>query len=204
MAVEGSKIGSPTVQSLTYDYLAKTEKKPYVGIIHRLDRVTTGMLLVAKKKSALKLFNEIFRIRQIQKTYLALSDCQPLIPEATLRHYLFQDKELRKAILFDQEKAKTKECRLHYSHVANSDMGYTLFKVALLTGKYHQIRAQLSSIECPIIGDEKYGSKAVYYNQSIGLHAWQLQFVDPITKEAISLKAMPPTDPFWEDFKKYF
>jgi len=204
MAVEGSKIGSPTVQSIVFDYLAAKEKKPYVGIVHRLDRVTTGVLLVAKKKSVLKALNEIFRVREIKKTYLALSDHKPKLQESILEHHLFQDKEKRKAILFDQAQKKTKTCRLQYTHIASSNMGYHLFKVALLTGKYHQIRAQLSSINCPIIGDEKYGSQAAYYDKAIGLHAWQLQFIDPITKESISLRANPATDPFWNDFKKYF
>ena len=113
-------------------------------------------------------------------------------------------RDRRKAILFNQAQEKTKICRLQYEHIASSDMGYHLFQVALLTGKYHQIRAQLSSIDCPIIGDEKYGSQAAYYDKAIGLHAWQLQFVDPITQADVSLLATPPTDPFWNDFKKYF
>ena len=93
MAVEGSKVGSPTVQSIVFDYLAAKEKKPYVGIVHRLDRVTTGVLLVAKKKSVLKALNELFRVRTIQKTYFALSDHQPSLQENTLEHHLFQDRE---------------------------------------------------------------------------------------------------------------
>jgi len=204
MAVEGSKIGSPTVQSIVFNYIAEKEKKPYAGIVHRLDRVTTGVLVVAKKKSVLKELNEIFRLRQIKKTYLALSDQKPLLPTATLEHHLLQDKEKRKAILFDNAQTKTKVSRLVYEHIASSDMGYHLFKVDLLTGKYHQIRAQLSSINCPIVGDEKYGSKAAYYTRAVGLHAWQLQFIDPTTQKQISLKTNPPTDPFWNDFKKMF
>ena len=202
MAVEGSKVGSPTVQSLVLEYLAKTEKKPYVGMVHRLDRVTTGVLLVAKKKSTLKLLSEYFRERQIQKTYLAISDHAPAIPEELLTHHLVQNKELRKALLFDQPQTKSKECRLRYQHIASSDMGYYLFKIALLTGKYHQIRAQLAAINCPIIGDEKYGSKAAYYKREVGLHAWQLQFIDPATQVPIHLTASPPTNPFWRDFKE--
>ena len=202
IAVEGSKGGSPTVQSTIYDYLAKKRKKPYVGMVHRLDRVTSGVILIAKKKSVLLLLNEIFRERQIQKTYIALSDVAPKIPKALLEHHLLQDRTERKAILFDSPQSKSKLCRLRYEYIQPSDMGYHLIKVALLTGKYHQIRAQLASINCPIVGDEKYGSKAAYYKRAIALHAWQLQFVDPITKNNILLKARPPIDPFWNDFKE--
>lgn len=202
MAVEGSKIGSPTVQSLIFNYLSQKEKKPYTGMVHRLDRVTTGVLLIAKKKSILKELNEQFRIRLVQKTYLALSDQVPTQEKARLVHHLSQDRKQRKAVLFDHPKADTKECRLEYQHLGNSDMGYQLFQVNLLTGKYHQIRAQLSSINCPIVGDEKYGSKAAYYKGEVALHAWQLQFEDPIEKKAIQIKATPPNNPFWNDFKE--
>lgn len=202
MAVEGSKVGSPTVQSLIFNYLSQKEKKPYTGMVHRLDRVTTGVLLIAKKKSILKELNEQFRVRQVQKTYLALSDQAPTQEQLSLTHHLFQDKEKRKAILFNQPTKNTKECRLEYQYVAKSDMGYHLFQVNLLTGKYHQIRAQLSSINCPIVGDEKYDSKAAYYKGEVALHAWQLQFEDPIEKKAIKVTAHPPNNPFWNDFKE--
>ena len=143
-------------RSLIFNYLNQKEKKPYTGMVHRLDRVTTGVLLIAKKKSILKELNEQFRVRQVKKTYLALSDQAPNQKEALLTHHLSQDRAQRKAILYDQPKADTKACRLEYQHLTNSDMGYHLFQVNLLTGKYHQIRAQLSSINCPIVGDEKY------------------------------------------------
>jgi len=201
MAVEGSKVGSPTVQSLIFNYLSQKEKKPYTGMVHRLDRVTTGVLLIAKKKSILKELNELFRIRQIQKTYLALSDQAPKQEKSILVHHLLQDRDKRKAILFDHPKAGTKECRLEYQHLAHSDMGYHLFQVNLLTGKYHQIRAQLSNINCPIVGDEKYDSKAAYYKGEVALHAWQLQFEDPIEKKVVKITAPPPNNPFWNDFK---
>lgn len=201
MAVEGSKVGSPTVQSLIFNYLSSKEKKPYTGMVHRLDRVTTGVLLIAKKKSILKELNEQFRVRQVQKTYLALSDKSPLQPQARLVHHLTQDRTQRKAILFDEPKTGSKECRLEYQYLDSSDMGYHLLKINLLTGKYHQIRAQLSSINCPIVGDEKYGSKAAYYKGEVALHAWQLQFEDPVDKRIIKVKATPPDNPFWNDFK---
>ena len=203
MAVEGAKVGSPTIQSIVHNYLSETVKKPYVGIVHRLDRVTSGVVLVAKKKSALIALNEIFRERQIEKTYLAISDSAPDKPHALLSHHLLQDREKRMAILLDTPQTGTKECRLRYEYIKNSDMGYHLFKVALLTGKYHQIRAQLANINCPIVGDEKYGSKAAYYKRAVALHAWQLKFVDPMTKLPISLKASPPDNPFWNDFKVF-
>ena len=202
MAVEGSKGGSPTVQSTIYDYLAEKHKKPFVGMVHRLDRVTSGVILIAKKKSVLRLLNEIFRERQIQKTYLALSDSAPIVPNALLEHHLLKDTEQRKAILFDTPQAKTKECRLRYEYLQQSDKDYHLMKIELLTGKYHQIRAQLASIGCPIVGDEKYGSTTAYSKRAITLHAWQLQFTDPTTKTNILIKAPPPINPFWNDFKE--
>ena len=166
MVVEGTKAGSPTIQSFLYDYLHQTEKKPYVGTVHRLDRVTTGVVLLAKKKSALKLINEQFQKGIIKKSYLALSDKAPDQKEDLLTHYLFQDRELKKAIVTKATYPKTRECKLKYQHIANSDMGYHLFQVDLLTGRYHQIRAQLADIHCPIVGDEKYGSCLLYTSPS--------------------------------------
>ncbi len=201
MVVEGAKSGSPTVQSFIADHLQQTEKKPYVGIVHRLDRVTTGLVLLAKKKGALKLINEQFQKGVIKKSYLALSDKEPEQKEALLTHYLSQERDLKKTIVRDANYPKAKKCRLKYQQLASSDMGYHLFKVDLLTGRYHQIRAQLADIHCPIVGDEKYGSVAAYYHREIALHAWQLQFEDPIEKVPVLVSATPPVNPFWNDFK---
>ena len=201
MVVEGAKTGSPTVQSIIYEHLYQSQKKPYVGIVHRLDRVTTGVLLVAKKKSVLKLLNEQFQKRQIKKTYLALSDQQPSKRSDFLTHHLAQDRLTKKAIVHQQATPSTKECKLIYDYLERSDMGYHLFKVQLLTGRYHQIRAQLADIHCPIVGDEKYGSKAAYYQREVALHAWELQFEDPIEKSRVCLQATPPNNPFWNDFE---
>jgi len=112
-----------------------------------------------------------------------------------------QDRELKKAIVRNPDYPKARKCRLNYQQVDSSDMGYHLFMVDLLTGRYHQIRAQLADIGCPIVGDEKYGSVAAYYQREVALHAWRLQFEDPITKEPIRVNAPPPTNPFWRDFK---
>lgn len=177
LITEVNPFESPTVESLVFDYLARTKKKPYVGVVHRLDRVTSGVMVFAKKKSILKKLNTLFQEKQVQKTYWAITQRLPESSSGTLEHFLFKDQKNKKAVIFPGKKKDAKPCKLDYQLLIESN-GLFLLEVKPLTGRFHQIRAQLAFVGCPIIGDEKYGSTRELKRLSIGLHARKLSFPD--------------------------
>ena len=189
--VERNPFG-PSVESLAYAHLAKKRGNPYVGIIHRLDRVTTGVVLVAKKKGALKELNEQFRLRKVRKTYLAMVDKAPPQAEATLTHWLEKDQQEKRAQVVDTASGQGSECTLSYRQLWVDDNGRALLEVSPITGKYHQIRAQLAAIGCPIVGDLHYGAAEAYQPNQIMLHAWKLAFFDPAKKRRLEVEAAAP------------
>ncbi|MCB0592788.1 MAG: RNA pseudouridine synthase [Lewinellaceae bacterium] len=189
--VERNPFG-PSVESLAYAHLAKKRGNPYVGIIHRLDRVTTGVVLVAKKKGALKELNEQFRLRKVRKTYLAMVDKAPPQAEATLTHWLEKDQQEKRAQVVDTASGQGSECTLSYRQLWVDDNGRALLEVSPITGKYHQIRAQLAAIGCPIVGDLHYGAAEAYQPNQIMLHAWKLAFFDPAKKRQVEVEAAAP------------
>ena len=191
LIVERSPFEHPTIESLVWEYLSGQLKKPYLGIVHRLDRVTSGVLLLAKKKQALKLLNEQFRLKQIQKTYLALTEREPPAKQGKLIHWLETDQKNKRALIHTKDGRNRALVELNYEVVEKQEQAY-LLKINPLSGKFHQIRAQLAAINCPIIGDEKYGSSIEYPDRTIALHAWQLDFHDPLSKGLIQLSAPPP------------
>ena len=179
--------GFESVEQLIFDYL-KTQKphnEPFVGVVHRLDRAVSGVLVLAKKKSILKLLNQQFAERLTEKKYQAIVENRPAKDKDTLKHFLFVNNKLKKAEVFLTEQKNTHECQLSYHFVKKVDNGF-LLDIKLWTGKFHQIRAQLSSIGCPIVGDEKYGAKTIFKKDSIALHAVQLSFFDPLTNEKLT------------------
>lgn len=181
----------PSVEDWAQHYISKYEKKTYVGIIHRLDRSVSGALLLAKRKAALKDLNEQFRERRVQKTYLALVENEPPQAQGTLTHWLRKDQAAKKALVFDKKVKDSVECRLDYKIAGKNDAGFIL-EIQLHTGKFHQIRAQLAAIGCPILGDSKYGAILPYQPEAIALHAWRLSFLDPLTSDQILLEAPLP------------
>lgn len=186
----------PSVEDWAQHYISKHEKKPFVGIIHRLDRSVSGALLLAKRKAALKDLNEQFRERQVQKIYLALVEKTPPQAQGTLTHWLCKDQAAKKAIVFDKPVKDTAECRLDYQIIGKNNAGIIL-EIQLHTGKFHQIRAQLAAIGCPILGDRKYGAALPYQPEAIALHAWKLRFRNPLTNDQIMLEApVPPSFTF--------
>jgi 23S rRNA pseudouridine1911/1915/1917 synthase len=200
LIVENNPFESPTVESLVEDHLKKSKKKPYVGIVHRLDRVTSGVMVFAKKKGILRLLNESFRLKQIQKVYYAIVDQKPPEQEGTLRHFLFKDQKNKRAEIFTTAENGTNPCALHYKVLHNSDQ-YYLLEIIPESGKFHQIRAQLSFVGCPIVGDEKYGSKTEYQPLSICLHARELGFNNPTNNnKKENYKANLPTSTPWSAF----
>ncbi|KAA3622079.1 MAG: RNA pseudouridine synthase [Bacteroidetes bacterium] len=177
LITEVNPFESPTVESLVFDYLSGEKKKPFVGVVHRLDRVTSGVMVFAKKKSILKKLNILFQEKQVRKTYWAITERLPGPSSGTLGHYLFKDQKNKRAEIFPGKHKGAKPCKLEYKLLKESN-GLFLLEIKPLTGRFHQIRAQLAFVGCPIIGDEKYGSTTEFPRLTIGLHARELSFSD--------------------------
>ncbi|WP_299781513.1 RluA family pseudouridine synthase [uncultured Formosa sp.] len=193
---EKSPFENNTVENQVFNHILKTKKKPYVGVIHRLDRVTSGVLIFAKKKSILVEFNSLFSTRKVQKTYLAIVKNKPEKTKGHLVNFLVKNNLEKRADIVQSKSKDSLDCRLTYNVIAQNDFGY-LLEVKPKTGRFHQIRAQLSNIGLPIIGDEKYGSDIKYLPLSVCLHAWKLTYEDSSTKESKTFVAPLPKNKFW-------
>lgn len=178
---------------------AKAKNAAFVGIVHRLDRVTSGAMVFAKKKNSLKKLNLQLSSRKTKKTYLAIVENLPPNKEGTLRHHLVKNQKGKRADIFKNAKKGSVECTLSYALLRSSANGH-LLRIELETGRFHQIRAQLAHVGCPIIGDEKYGATKKYLPLAVCLHAWQLEFRDPINDEEVVCQADVPRTRFWQDF----
>ena len=201
LSVEKSPYGEPTIESMVFDHVSKAYKNPYIGIIHRLDRVTTGVLLFAKRKSTLRKINEQFRNREVQKTYLAIVEKAPSEAKATFVNLLYKDTATRKGLVSPTKIKGSIEATLSYEVIGENEYGH-LLEVKPITGKFHQIRVQLAHIGCPILGDAKYGATKNISPNSIALHAWQLAFTNPTTDTAIELIAPLQKNDWWKGFEE--
>lgn len=201
LIVEENPFESPTVESLVFDYLKQAKPRPFLGIVHRLDRVTSGVLVMAKKKSTLRNLNEQFAQRRVRKTYLAVVETAPEIRNGELQHWLLKDQKNKKAIIYNHNQKGAKKVKLKYKTLEQKE-SRVLLEIEPLTGKFHQIRAQLASIGCPVAGDEKYGSKIPPMGRSIALHAWKLQLLDPLTNEVVNLQAPTPGELYWDGLER--
>jgi 23S rRNA pseudouridine1911/1915/1917 synthase len=188
ISVEKQRGVSDTLEDRVAAYLGQQNRHFFLGIVHRLDRPTSGLVLMAKKKSALKDLNQQFAERNIQKTYLAL--VQGTMPQAQgeLQHYLLKDPAQKKAWSFDSPGPGRDLARLSY-HLLDVKNENSLLEIALHTGRYHQIRAQLGAMGCPVLGDHLYGSTLSFTENAIALHAWKLLFSDPGSKKKLELVA---------------
>lgn len=193
---EKSPFEDNTVEDQVFNHLLKVKPKPYVGVIHRLDRVTSGVLLFAKKKSILVKFNALFSSRHVQKTYLAIVANKPPKDKGQLDHFLIKNRLEKKAEIVQSKSKDSLACNLSYELIGKNDFGY-LLKVQPKTGRFHQIRAQLAHIGLPIVGDGKYGSNKKYLPLSVCLHAWKITYQDSVSKENISFEAALPKNDFW-------
>jgi 23S rRNA pseudouridine1911/1915/1917 synthase len=185
-----------TIENQVINHICKKKKKPYVGVIHRLDRVTSGVLVFAKKKSVLVQFNTLFSSRKVQKTYLAIVKNKPENNHRRLVNFLVKNNLEKRADILQSKTKDTLDCILSYKVLGKNDIGY-LLEVKPKTGRFHQIRAQLAHIGLPIIGDEKYGSDQDYFPLSICLHAWKLSYQVPNSKELNTFEAAMPKNKFW-------
>ncbi len=197
IVVETMPQGFLSVESMVKQYLSTTKKQPFVGVVHRLDRPVSGVLLFAKKKSILKSLNEQFSRRLVEKTYLAWVQTPPAEATQILVHWLLTDNTTRKATIQPPKTPKAALCKLSYTQLNNlmpyiqeeGVGGGVILRVRPETGKFHQIRAQLSAIGCPIVGDEKYGAALPFMPNAIALHAASLLFFDPLSQQKIVLTA---------------
>ena len=192
--VQGDKTGDIPLSEHLKAYLKKKYNKPgeaYLGVVHRLDRPTTGVVLFAKTSKALSRLNAMFADKaQVQKTYWALVDAMPPTTEGTLTHWLVRNEKQNKSVAHNKEVQQSKKAVLHYKLLKSFDH-YHLLEIDLITGRHHQIRAQLAAIGLHIKGDLKYGAKRSNPDGGICLHAYKLTFEHPVKKEIISIEAAP-------------
>ncbi len=200
--VQGDITGDETLGDLVKDYLKKTYNKQgnvYLGIPHRLDRPTSGLVIFAKTEKALVRLNALFKTNTVKKTYWAIVDKVPNEPEGTLIHSIIRDTKANKSVALPVESKRGKLAKLDYKLIAASKT-YYLLEVLLHTGRHHQIRAQFAAIGLHIKGDLKYGFPRSNPDGGICLHARSITFEHPVRKEEITVVADPPSDNLWTAF----
>lgn len=200
---QSDKSGDAAIDSEIKKYLAEKYNKPgevFLGVIHRLDRPVSGVMLFARTSKALERMNEIFRTREVKKTYVAIINERPPDDEAVLSHYLKKNEKQNKTYVYDNEVKGSKIASLTY-HLAGRSERYFLLEIELHSGRHHQIRAQLSKIGCPVKGDLKYGYPRSNDDGSICLHARRLEFIHPVRKEKVSITAQLPQGDVWKLFR---
>ena len=198
--VQGDKTGDKPLSDVVKEYIKDKYDKPgnvYLGVVHRLDRPTTGLVIFAKTSKALTRLNAMFVSKDVNKTYWALVHSMPPKPNDTLINWLKKNPKNNKSTAYIKEIKDSKKAILHYSVLKTLDR-YVLLEVELETGRHHQIRCQLSNIGCIIKGDLKYGADRSNKDASIHLHARHIEFMHPVTKENISISAPLPKDPLWQ------
>ncbi|MBO7200925.1 MAG: RluA family pseudouridine synthase [Bacteroidales bacterium] len=202
--VQGDKTGDACLVEILKDYLKEKYNKPgrvYCGLVHRLDRPVSGLVIFAKTDKALSRLTKQIKDREIKKIYWAIVKGMPEQHEGTLVNYLKRNEKQNKSYIVSEGTANAKLAVLDYKLIGHSAGGYSLLEVELHTGRHHQIRAQLAGMGCPIKGDLKYGYQRSNPDGSISLHARRLQFVHPVKKEPVELVAdVPNTDNLWKAF----
>ncbi|MDR0989041.1 MAG: RluA family pseudouridine synthase [Prevotellaceae bacterium] len=201
--VQGDKTGDTPLSQTVQQYLKERHQKPgnvFIGVVHRLDRPVSGLVLFAKTSKALTRLNELFQRGEIKKTYWAIVKNPPPQPEAELVHFLTRNEAKNRSYAHTAEVKGSKKAILHYRLLAQSE-NYYLLEIELKTGRHHQIRCQLAAIGCPIKGDLKYGFARSNPDASISLHARRIQFVHPVSKEWIEVKAPVPEETLWKSFR---
>ena len=200
--VQGDDTGDRTLADDVKEYLKVTYNKPgnvYLGIPHRLDRPTSGIVVYAKTEKALIRLNEMLRGSGVKKIYWAIVDKRPQKEKATLVHYIVRNSENNKSTAYSVEKNGSKIAKLDYTLLSSSD-NYHLLEINLHTGRHHQIRAQLAAIGLHIKGDLKYGAARSNRDGGICLHARSITFIHPVKKTEMKIIAPPPQDNLWSCF----
>ncbi|GAB3177811.1 RluA family pseudouridine synthase [Telluribacter humicola] len=200
--VQGDATGDKCLLDMVKDYIAEKYNKPgavFLGTVHRLDRPVSGLVVFARTSKALERMNELFRKRDVQKIYWAVVRERPPQSKGKLVHWLSKDEAKNVTTAYDYEAPGTQRAELSY-RVLGEINKYYLLEVTPITGRPHQIRVQLASMNSPIRGDLKYGYPRPNTDGSINLHARRLYFVHPVKKEPIICRAGVPSNPFWEEF----
>ncbi len=198
--VQGDKTGDTPLSEIVKAYIKDKYNKPgevFLGVTHRLDRPTSGVVLFARTSKALTRLNEMFKSHEkIKKTYWAIVQNAPKQPQAKLENWLVRNEKQNKSYVAKPGTKDAKLAVLTYSTISTSD-NYTLLEIQLETGRHHQIRCQLAAIGCPIKGDLKYGAKRSNPDGGISLHARQIAFIHPVSKQEICITAPVPNDKLW-------
>lgn len=197
--VQGDKTGDTPLSDIVKQYIKEKYNKPgnvFLGVVHRLDRPVSGLVVFAKTSKALSRLNEMFRTGDVHKTYWAIVKKNDIAQEATLTDWLTRNERQNKSYAHNREVPGAKKAVLSYKVRSMSD-NYMLLEVRLMTGRHHQIRCQLAHMGCPIKGDLKYGSPRSNPDGSISLMSRRMEFVHPVSKETIAVEAPVPDDRLW-------
>lgn len=200
--VQGDKTGDTPLSDIVKAYIKEKYTKPgnvFLGVVHRLDRPVSGIVVFARTSKALSRLNEMFRDGEVHKTYWAISRNTPERDEGTLTGWIVRNERQNKSYVYDREVPQSKKAMLMYKVIGRSD-NYTLMEVRLMTGRHHQIRCQLAAMGCPIKGDLKYGARRSNPDGSISLMARRIEFVHPVSKNTVSVEAPLPSDNLWREF----
>ena len=204
--VQGDKTGDRPLSDIVKDYIKEKYQKPgavFLGVVHRLDRPVSGLVVFARTSKALTRLNKMFAEGEVHKTYWALVKNAPQKTEDTLTHWLVRNEKQNKSYAYATEKPNAKKAILKYRLIGKSD-NYSLLEVQLMTGRHHQIRCQLAAMGCPIKGDLKYGAPRSNPDGSISLQSHRVEFIHPVSKERITVEAPLPDDPLWQAFAIFF
>lgn len=202
--VQGDKTGDKPLSETIKAWIKEKYAKPgnvFLGVVHRLDRPVSGLVVFAKTSKALSRLNDMFRKGEVKKTYWAMVQTPPAEPEGTLTNWLVRNEKQNKSYAYDHEVPNAKKAILKYKTIGQTEH-YTLLEVNLLTGRHHQIRCQLSAIGCPIKGDLKYGARRSNPDGSISLLSRTVEFIHPVSKENISVVSPLPAEKMWDNFRK--
>ncbi|TLX72336.1 RNA pseudouridine synthase [Labilibacter sediminis] len=201
--VQGDKSGDEALSDKVKAYIKKKYNKPgdvYLGVVHRIDRPVSGIVLFARTSKAATRLSKMFLEKQIKKTYWAIVKNLPESDHGTLKHYMIKDQEKNRSKAYDTPRKKAKEAILNYKMISSS-ANYHLLEIDLETGRHHQIRCQLAKIGCPIRGDLKYGAARSLKGGGINLHAKRVEFEHPVKKEPVIIDVAPPKeDNLWSEF----
>ena len=201
--VQGDKTGDKPLSDIVKEYIKEKYNKPgnvFLGVVHRLDRPVSGLVVFAKTSKALSRLNDMFRTGDVHKTYWAITKRSEIAPEGTLTDWLTRNERQNKSYAHAKEVPGAKKAVLKYKVHSVSD-NYMLLEVTLLTGRHHQIRCQLAHMGCPIKGDLKYGAPRSNPDGSISLHSRRVEFLHPVSKEPICVEAEVPADRLWQLLK---
>ena len=211
--VQGDKTGDRPLSEIVKDYIKEKYQKPgavFLGVVHRLDRPVSGLVVFARTSKALTRLNKMFAEGQVHKTYWAIVEMRNESHSTfniqhsafnELTHWLVRNEKQNKSYAYATEKPNAKKAILKYRLIGKSD-NYSLLEVQLMTGRHHQIRCQLAAMGCPIKGDLKYGAPRSNPDGSISLLSRRMEFIHPVSKERITVEAPLPDDPLWQAFKQ--